>query len=191
MTHSLTEIKENRLPGTVQLKNIFKEDLSCLIRGRWERFMANTSFYSFMAQLGVLGKAPFAPGTVATIVAGIPCACVLNQVSQPWAFLLLVLFILASCHVAKVAEAELQRTDPREVVIDELAGFLITLFGFPITLQTLVLGVVSFRLLDIWKPWPVNWFQEKLKGGVAIVMDDVAAGILARALVWAGLKIWA
>ena len=88
------------------------------------------------------------------------------------------------------AEAELQRTDPGEVVIDELVGFLITLFGFPLTPQTLVLGIVSFRLLDIWKPWPVKMFQEKLKGGVAIVMDDVAAGILAHGLVWVCVKIW-
>ena len=152
--------------------------------------MANTSVSSFIAQLGGLGKAPFAPGTVATIVAGIPSACLVSLASEPWALLLLGMLVLAGCYTAAVAERELQRTDPREVVIDELIGFLITVFGFPITPLTMILGMVSFRLLDIWKPWPVNWFQDKLKGGVAIVMDDVAAGIIAHVLVWIGLKIW-
>jgi phosphatidylglycerophosphatase A len=151
--------------------------------------MTNTSFFLFIAQLGGLGKAPFAPGTVATIVAGIPSAILLSLVGESWALLLLVLLFIAGCYVAGAAETELQKTDPGEVVIDELVGFLITMFGFPISLQTLVLGVVSFRLLDIWKPWPVNAFEAKLKGGVGILMDDVAAGVIAHAVVWTGLRI--
>ena len=152
--------------------------------------MAGTSFSLLIAQLGGLGKAPFAPGTAATIVAGIPSACLLNAVSEPWALFILGIFVLASVYWADVAETKLQRTDPKEVVIDELVGFLITMFGFPFTPQTLVLGIVTFRLLDISKPWPVKMFQERLKGGVAIVMDDVAAGILAHAFVWVFLDMW-
>ena len=143
-----------------------------------------------MAQLGGLGKTPFAPGTAATVAAGIPSVYLLSLISERWSFLVLVSLFLASCYVAGVAETELQKRDPTEVVIDELVGFLITMFGFPLTIQTLVLGMVSFRLLDIWKPWPIRWFQEELRGGLAIVMDDVAAGILAHTLVWVGLKMW-
>jgi phosphatidylglycerophosphatase A len=152
--------------------------------------MTNTSLSLFIAQLGGLGKAPFAPGTAATIVAGIPSAFLLSLVGQSWALLLLVLLFIAGCYVADVAETELQKTDPGEVVVDELFGFLITMFGFPFTPQTLVLGIVSFRLLDIWKPWPIRILDAKLKGGFGIIMDDVAAGVIAHALVWAGLRIW-
>jgi phosphatidylglycerophosphatase A len=152
--------------------------------------MATMSFPSFVAQLGGLGKAPFAPGTVATVVAGIPAVYLVSRFSGPWPLVLLIFLLLASCYFAGVAESELQKTDPAEVVIDELVGFLITMFGFPFTLPTVALGLLSFRLLDIWKPWPVNLFQDQLKGGVAIVMDDVAAGILAHAFVWAALKMW-
>jgi len=152
--------------------------------------MTNTSFSLIIAQLGGLGKVPFAPGTVATIVAGIPSAFLLGLVGESWALLLLVLLFITSCYVADVAETELQRTDPREVVIDELVGFLIAMFGFPITPHSLMLGIVGFRLFDIWKPWPIYILDTKLKGGVGIVMDDVAAGVLAHALVWTGLKIW-
>jgi phosphatidylglycerophosphatase A len=153
--------------------------------------MTNISRALFIAQLGGLGKAPFAPGTMATIVAGIPSAFLLSLAGNSWALLLLGILFIASCYVAGVAETELQKTDPGEVVIDELIGFLITMFGLPFTLQSLVLGVVSFRLLDIWKPWPIRTLDAKLKGGVGIVMDDVIAGFLAHALVWTGLKIWA
>lgn len=140
--------------------------------------------------MGGLGKAPLAPGTVATIVAGIPSIYFLRAIGEPLGLLLLLLLVGVGCYCAEVAETELGKTDPGEVVIDELVGFLITLFGFPLTPATVVLGIVSFRLMDIWKPWPVGMIQDKLKGGMAIVMDDVAAGILAHALVWAGLKVW-
>jgi phosphatidylglycerophosphatase A len=152
--------------------------------------MTNSSFCLFIAQLGGLGKAPFAPGTVATVVAGIPSVTLLSLVGKPWAIVLLVLLLGVSCYAADAAERELQKTDPGEVVIDELVGFLITMFGFSITPLALFMGVLSFRLLDIWKPWPIDLLQERLKGGVGIVMDDVAAGILAHALVWIGLSIW-
>jgi phosphatidylglycerophosphatase A len=152
--------------------------------------MTNTSFSLFIAQVGGLGKVPFAPGTVASIVAGIPSAILLSLVGEWWALLLLVLLFIAGCYVAGAAETELQKTDPGEVVIDELVGFLITMLGFPITPHTLVLGIVGFRLFDIWKPWPINILDRKLKGGVGIMMDDVAAGVLAHVLVWIGLKVW-
>ncbi len=152
--------------------------------------MAATSLSSLVAQLGGLGKAPFAPGTVATLVAGIPSVYLLSLLTEPWALVALVLITLAACYFAGKAETELQKEDPAEVVIDELVGFLITLYGFPLSFQTVVLGMVSFRVLDIWKPWPVRVFQERLKGGVAIVMDDAAAGVLAHGFVWVMMKTW-
>jgi phosphatidylglycerophosphatase A len=151
--------------------------------------MTNISVVVFIAQLGGLGKAPFAPGTVATLAAGIPCAFLLSLVGNSWALSLLSALFVTGCYVAGVAETKLQKTDPGEVVIDELVGFLITVFGFPFTFQSLVLGVVTFRLLDIWKPWPIRLLDTRLKGGVGIMVDDVAAGVIAHALVWAGLRI--
>jgi phosphatidylglycerophosphatase A len=152
--------------------------------------MTNTSVCLFIAQLGGLGKAHFAPGTVATIVAGIPSALLLSLVNKSWALLLLLLLFIGGCIVAHVAEHALQKADPGEVVIDELIGFLITMFGLPVSFASLMLGIVSFRLLDIWKPWPIRFLDTKLKGGLGIMMDDVAAGLLAHAFVWAGLRIW-
>lgn len=141
------------------------------------------------ARLGGLGKAPFAPGTVATVVAGIPAAYFLKALGEPLAFLVLAILLALSCYSAEVAEREIGETDPGQVVIDELVGFLFTVYGFSLTWESVVLGIISFRLMDIWKPWPVRLVEERLKGGIAIVMDDVAAGILAHGLVWVGLRV--
>jgi phosphatidylglycerophosphatase A len=81
---------------------------------------------------------------------------------------------------ATIVAREAVREDPGFVVIDELAGQWIALIAIrPDALHT-VLALVLFRLFDIWKPWPVRKL-EALHGGTGIMLDDVAAGILALA----------
>jgi phosphatidylglycerophosphatase A len=66
------------------------------------------------------------------------------------------------------------------VVIDEVAGFLLTLFLLPSSLLILSLGFVLFRFFDILKPFPIRTLEKKVKGGMGIVLDDVLAGIYAN-----------
>ncbi len=68
------------------------------------------------------------------------------------------------------------RKDPSQVVIDEVAGQLITLAGAPVTFFPMLIGFILFRAFDIVKPPPVRQI-EKLPGGTGIMMDDVGAGI--------------
>lgn len=152
--------------------------------------MEERSFSLQVATLGPTGLSPFAPGTVATAVVGIPAACLLSLFPDPYATLFLALCFFLACYVSEVAEKELQKTDPGEVVIDELVGFLITMFGLPLTVPSLIAGFFAFRLFDIWKPWPVDALQDNLKGGLGVVMDDVAAGVYAHAVVWVILRAW-
>jgi phosphatidylglycerophosphatase A len=53
------------------------------------------------------------------------------------------------------------------------------------------MGFALFRLFDIWKPWPVSWADQKIKGGLGIMLDDVLAGLMGLAVLsllqWAGL----
>jgi phosphatidylglycerophosphatase A len=72
------------------------------------------------------------------------------------------------------------REDSGRIVIDEVAGQLITFLMVPLTLRTLIAGFFLFRLFDIVKPFPVYRLEE-LEGGVGVTMDDVAAGVLANA----------
>jgi phosphatidylglycerophosphatase A len=70
------------------------------------------------------------------------------------------------------------KKDPQFVVIDEVAGQLITLIAAPLTWKTFLAGLILFRAFDIVKPPPVRQL-EKLPEGTGIVLDDVAAGLYA------------
>ncbi len=76
---------------------------------------------------------------------------------------------------ASVAEKHYRRKDDGRVVIDEWAGYLITVCGLPGTWQWLVAAFFVFRFFDIVKPPPANALQ-KLKGGWGIMIDDIIAG---------------
>jgi phosphatidylglycerophosphatase A len=71
------------------------------------------------------------------------------------------------------------KEDSGRIVIDEVAGQLITFLFVPITLRVLIAGFVLFRFFDIVKPFPV-YMMEELEGGVGVTMDDVAAGVYAN-----------
>lgn len=152
--------------------------------------MSSLSLASQIAMLGGVGRSRFAPGTLATLLVGVPVGLVLGFLPLPVAMVLLAFIFFLSCHVSGLAERELGTKDPQAVVIDELVGYLVTILGLEITPKSILLGFLTFRLFDIWKPWPVNVLQERLKGGFAVVMDDVGAGIYAHALTWIILRLW-
>ena len=69
------------------------------------------------------------------------------------------------------------KDDPKCVIIDEIAGQLITFLFIPISVPVLLVGFILFRFFDIVKPYPVYLF-EQLDEGAGIMMDDVIAGIM-------------
>jgi phosphatidylglycerophosphatase A len=152
--------------------------------------MAEYSLSVRIATLGALGRSPFIPGTVGTVVAGVPGAVIMSGLGRWPSVALLTLVFLLGCYVAHVAEEELGSHDPAEIVVDELIGFLVTMIWLPVTAKSILLGVAAFRLFDIWKPWPVRALDAKVGGGLGVVVDDVAAGVLAHALVWVMLGLW-
>jgi len=74
---------------------------------------------------------------------------------------------------------EAGRKDPQFVVIDEVAGQLFALLALSPTWMHGLIALVLFRLFDIFKPWPIRYF-EKFKGGWGIMLDDVVAGFFAH-----------
>ena len=72
----------------------------------------------------------------------------------------------------------MQVQDPASIVWDEFVGLWIALFLLPAGWYWLVFGFGLFRFFDILKPWPIGWLDKNLKGGLGIMMDDVAAGLL-------------
>ena len=92
------------------------------------------------------------------------------------------LFTMAAICISMVASSRSRelfgKEDSGKIVIDEVAGQIVTFLFVPLTLRTLVLGFILFRFFDIIKPWPV-YCMEELEDGVGVTMDDVAAGVLA------------
>ncbi|MGV8074611.1 MAG: phosphatidylglycerophosphatase A [Syntrophobacteraceae bacterium] len=153
--------------------------------------MSLNSLSIHIALLGGLGRSPFAPGTTATIFAGIPAVLLLGPVPQPAELFLIAAVILLSFAVSDLAEKAIGKLDPPEIVIDELAGYLVTMVALPTDFKSLFLGFVFFRLFDIWKPWPISFVQARVRGGLGIVLDDLLAGIGANAMVRLVLLFWA
>jgi phosphatidylglycerophosphatase A len=121
------------------------------------------------------GLIPLAQGTFGTL-AGIPLAIALAHVGPMAAAYLLFFFVLLSIWTSGRSARALEKDDPAEVVIDETAGLLLTLFLLPATGFNLCLGFILFRLFDILKPFPIRRL-EKVEGGAGIVLDDLLAGV--------------
>ena len=106
------------------------------------------------------------PSYVAQVIGTLVAACVATAVGIP---------------AASIVEREYGREDPGFVVIDEVAGQWFALVGIAADWRHAAIGLVLFRLLDITKPPPVRQL-ERLHGGLGIMLDDVAAGLIALGL---------
>jgi phosphatidylglycerophosphatase A len=122
------------------------------------------------------GYLPKAPGTWGSLLA-LPLHFFLRQLAPaPYAFALTAIFFIAVI-AAGQAEKILDRKDPGVVVIDEVIGMLITLIGAPNNPLIWLAGFLLFRFFDIFKPYPIRLIDQRLNGGMGIVLDDVLAGV--------------
>ena len=127
------------------------------------------------------GLVRVAPGTVGTLFPGIPVVWAVGHLGWPAAAALVSGLGLLSVWVCGAAARRLGRPDPPCVVIDEVVGLCVALFAVSPTPLALATGFALFRLFDILKPWPVRWIDRNIRGGQGILLDDVVAGLLARA----------
>ncbi|MEO6952542.1 MAG: phosphatidylglycerophosphatase A [Polyangia bacterium] len=121
------------------------------------------------------GFSPLAPGTMGTLTA-IPMAWAVAK-AGPWAFLAATLVITVIGTLAADTFQKAHGTDDdQRIVVDEVAGYFVTLLLVPHTGVHLALAFVLFRLFDIWKPWPVRFIDRTVDGGWGVMADDLAAG---------------
>ena len=135
----------------------------------------------FLATGFYIGNIPFAPGTFGSLI-GLPLCFALAGISLAPAVLCTLLFISFAVYIADAAEKLLKRSDPGCIVIDEIAGMMVTFTGLPFDPTTIVFGFILFRILDILKPFPIRKLDRRIPGGLGVVADDVAAGIIANLL---------
>jgi phosphatidylglycerophosphatase A len=79
-------------------------------------------------------------------------------------------------------ERAIDAKDPGIIVIDEVAGMLVSVLFVPRTIPVLLTAFLLFRLFDIWKPFPARQLQE-MHGGLGVMLDDLIAGAYALALI--------
>lgn len=135
----------------------------------------------FLATGCYVGKIPFAPGTFGSLLALIPCF-LLSDLPIALTIGIILVFIGLAVWVAKAAEEILSAQDPGCIVIDEMAGMMVTLAGLPFDGLTAASGFILFRILDIIKPFPIRNAERRFSGGIGVVLDDVIAGIIGNVL---------
>ena len=128
-----------------------------------------------------IGYVPVAPGTFGSAV-GLLLWMALGASSGSSATVqgavIVALFVVGSI-AGNAAEHHFGRTDPRQVIIDEVMGMLITLFLSPVHWKGALAGFLLFRATDVFKPYPANRL-ERLPGGVGVMADDFMAAIYAN-----------
>lgn len=134
------------------------------------------------------GLAPYAPGTVGTAIA-VPLFLALSFLAWPIYFGVVAVLAALGVYLCDVTARDLGVHDHPGIVFDEVVGFLITMaFVLPsghVNWITITLGFLLFRAFDIVKPWPIKWIDQKVTGGVGIMLDDVLAGIYAGVVLFA------
>ncbi len=141
-----------------------------------------------LASAGGAGFFPFAPGTVGSAV-GIGVYLLTRQWSPAAQIALLIAIIIVGIWAGDVAARALGREDPGPVVIDEVAGQLVTLLLTGAAFWGAVIGFFVFRVLDIIKPPPARQL-EGLHGGLGIMADDLMAGVYGWVVVTGILWWW-
>jgi phosphatidylglycerophosphatase A len=122
------------------------------------------------------GYVPLAPGTCGTVV-GLFLFWGLSDLPL-WLYVVIVCFVVAvGTWAASVTGKMYGDVDHQRIVIDEVAGYLITMFASRPTLTVMLTGFVLFRFFDIVKPFPVGWADQKVKNAFGVMLDDILAGI--------------
>ncbi len=140
-----------------------------------------------------VGLSPRAPGTVGSLAA-LPFAAAMSWAAGPalapavLCLAALVVF-LVGWWTSQLYVWKVRQKDPGQVVIDEVAAQWLTLAVAPMDPLAYGLGFLWFRVFDIFKPWPVNWVDRRLGGGLGIMADDIVAAGYAALALWGTLSL--
>ena len=133
----------------------------------------------------MIGKIKYAPGTIASLMTCLLFLLLINIFNIIAIFLITLIIFFYSFVAINNSFDEFDADDPQEIVIDEVVGQMLPLLAIPIyeTLYPLpimyycVSAFILFRLFDIWKPYPVSYVDNNVKGSLGIMLDDIFASI--------------
>ena len=138
----------------------------------------------YLAAWGPCGFAPVAPGTFGTLGA-IPLWWALARLPLGWYLVATVALAALASVAAHFASRHWGIVDASPIVIDEVVGYLVTMIAAPVSWPAALAGFLLFRVFDVLKPWPASAL-DRVKNGVGVTMDDVAAGVYALAVLQLG-----
>lgn len=142
----------------------------------------------FLASGAGSGFLPYAPGTFGSLV-GMLVYFLFIPFSPPLYFLTTATIFFLAVWVAGLAEVIFCEKDSPKIVIDEVAGYLISLSFLSPTYFNILGGFLFFRLFDIIKPIPINLIHRRLSGGWAVALDDALAGLYVNSLLQL-INVW-
>ena len=135
-----------------------------------------------------MGRAPLAPGTVASAVT-VAALWLLNLSPIALTAVLIAVTVLGTWAADEAERALGGGKDPGAIVVDEVAGMTLSVLVLPQTAVVLGVAFLLFRVFDVTKPFPANVAQ-RLRGGLGVMVDDLIAGLYALLIViairWTG-----
>ena len=142
-------------------------------------------FNLFFLTFFMIGKIKYAPGTFASLASCLLFLLLITFFDFIFIFFITLIIFLYSFMAINNSFDEFRSDDPQEIVVDEVAGQLLSLLAIPIyeTLYPLpiiyycITSFILFRLFDVLKPYPVNYVDNNIKGALGIMLDDVLAAI--------------
>lgn len=126
------------------------------------------------------GLAPKAPGTFGTLV-GFPLFWLIYYYSFQTQLIIIFALFLFGIYVCEKTGKDLGVSDHGAIVWDEIVAMMLVLTIAHLHLLMCLLAFFLFRLFDIWKPFPISYFDAKLKNGFGVMFDDLLAAIYSMA----------
>jgi len=127
------------------------------------------------------GLSPIAPGTMGTLVA-IPFVFGLKSLEPAVFWLVLLALFLLGVGICGMVSRRLGVHDHGGIVWDEMVGYWISVACVPLQWGWLLAAFLLFRLFDIFKPWPIRQLDQKVSGGLGIMLDDAVAALFTVAI---------
>ena len=133
----------------------------------------------------MIGRIKYAPGTLASLITCLVFLALLNFFNIIYIFLITLISFFYSFVAINNSFDEFNADDPQEIVIDEVVGQMLPLLAIPIyetlyplpTIYYCAAAFLLFRLFDIWKPYPISYVDDNVKGSLGIMLDDILAGV--------------
>lgn len=122
------------------------------------------------------GYVPLMPGTAGSLI-GILVFLLIHRMGISLYIITVITFVFLSIWASGRAEVIYGKRDDKRIVIDEVAGMLVGLFTMSGSFRMILAGFLLFRFFDIAKIFPANLVQSKMSGGLAVVLDDIIAGV--------------